>query len=228
MAHLAHNHTAEDCVELVTIFQSLSKEDTKTVASLVSDKHYQSGEYIYQAGNSADALTIVAHGQAKVFQIATNGKEQMLRILQTGDFDGEAALFSNKDRTSFAQALMDTDVCQIKRSDFQKLMKTSPELAVNMVNAFGQRIVQLEQQTTEAATSSIESRLASYLLETSAGLKKEQFELPLKKKDIATYLGTTPETISRKLSSLAKDELIEKKSNTLIKILDADGLAMVE
>lgn len=228
MAHLAHNHTAEDCVELVTIFQSLSEEDTKTVASLVNDKHFESGEYIYQAGDPADTLTIVAHGQAKVFQIAANGKEQMLRILQTGDFDGEAALFSNEDRTSFAQALMPTDVCQIRRSDFQKLMKSSPELAVNMVNAFGQRIVQLEQQTTEAATSSVESRLASYLLETSAGLKQEEFELPLKKKDIATYLGTTPETISRKLSSLAKDELIEKKSNTLIKILDADGLAMVE
>jgi cAMP-binding proteins - catabolite gene activator and regulatory subunit of cAMP-dependent protein kinases len=228
MGKLAHDHTAEDCVELVTIFQNLSKTDKDTIATLVTHHHYTSGEYLFSAGDAADSLLIVAHGQAKVFQMAANGKEQMLRILQTGDFDGEAALFSNSDHNSFAQALMDTDVCQISRQDFQKLMQKTPEMAVNMVNALGRRIAQLEQQTTEVTTSSVESRLASYLLETSAGLDEEVFTLPLKKKDIATYLGTTPETISRKLTSLAKQGMIEKISNNKFKILDADRLMMID
>jgi cAMP-binding proteins - catabolite gene activator and regulatory subunit of cAMP-dependent protein kinases len=97
-----------------------------------------------------------------------------------------------------------------------------------MVNAFGKRIVKLEQQNTEVTTYSVESRLANYLLETSAGLKSEAFTLPLKKKDIATYLGTTPETISRKLSTLEKQGLITKLSSSKIKILDANGLALVD
>ncbi|GEO79700.1 transcription regulator [Companilactobacillus mindensis DSM 14500] len=228
MAKLAHDHTAEDCVELVTIFQNLSETDLETVATLVTDHHYKSGEYLFTAGDAADSLLILAHGQAKVFQMAANGKEQMLRILQTGDFDGEAALFANSDHNSFAQALMDTDVCQISRQDFQKLMQETPELAVNMVNALGRRVAQLEQQTTEVTTSSVESRLANYLLETSAGLDKTVFTLPLKKKDIATYLGTTPETISRKLTSLAKQGMIQKISNNEFKILNADRLMMID
>jgi cAMP-binding proteins - catabolite gene activator and regulatory subunit of cAMP-dependent protein kinases len=228
MAKLAHDHTAEDCVELVTIFQNLSETDLETVATLVTDHHYKSGEYLFTAGDAADSLLILAHGQAKVFQMAANGKEQMLRILQTGDFDGEAALFANSDHNSFAQALMDTDVCQISRQDFQKLMQETPELAVNMVNALGRRVAQLEQQTTEVTTSSVESRLANYLLETSAGLDETVFTLPLKKKDIATYLGTTPETISRKLTSLAKQGMIQKISNNEFKILDADRLMMID
>lgn len=228
MGKLAHDHTAEDCVELVTIFQNLSKTDLETVATLVTHHHYKSGEYLFSAGDEADSLIIVAHGQAKVFQMSSNGKEQMLRILQTGDFDGEAALFSNTDHSSFAQTLMDTDVCQISRQDFQKLMQETPEMAVNMVNALGRRIAQLEQQTTEVTTSSVESRLANYLLETSAGLNEEVFTLPLKKKDIATYLGTTPETISRKLTSLNEQGMIEKISNNKFKILDADRLMMID
>lgn len=228
MAKLAHDHTAEDCVELVTIFQNLSETDLETVATLVTDHHYKSGEYLFTAGDAADSLLILAHGQAKVFQMAANGKEQMLRILQTGDFDGEAALFANSDHNSFAQALMDTDVCQISRQDFQKLMQETPELAVNMVNALGRRVAQLEQQTTEVTTSSVESRLANYLLETSAGLDETVFTLPLKKKDIATYLGTTPETISRKLTSLAKQGMIQKISNNEFKILNADRLMMID
>jgi cAMP-binding proteins - catabolite gene activator and regulatory subunit of cAMP-dependent protein kinases len=123
MAKLAHDHTAEDCVRLVPIFQSLPKEDLEVIASVVSHHHFSSGDYLFQAGDPATSLSIVAHGQAKVFQMAANGKEQMLRILQTGDFDGESSLFSNADHTSFAQALMDTDVCQISRTDFQKLMQ---------------------------------------------------------------------------------------------------------
>ncbi|MQS44644.1 Crp/Fnr family transcriptional regulator [Lactobacillus salsicarnum] len=223
---MAHEHTGEDCLSLVTIFQSLPEKDLAIVADIVSAHHFKAGEFLYQAGDEANALMIVAHGQAKVYQIAANGKEQMLRILQTGEFDGEAALFSNSERTSFAEALMDTDVCQISRGDFQKLMKSSPELAVNMVNAFGQRITQLEQQTTEVTTASVESRLANYLLETSAGLDDARFTLPLKKKDIATYLGTTPETISRKLTKMASDNLLENKG-LQVKILDSDGLAML-
>ncbi|AKP67502.1 Crp/Fnr family transcriptional regulator [Companilactobacillus ginsenosidimutans] len=226
MVKLAHEHTDEDCLSLVTIFQSLPERDIATLAEIVSEHHYKSGEFLYHAGDNADSLMIIAHGQAKVFQIAANGKEQMIRILQTGDFDGEAALFENDERNSFAQTLMDTDVCSISRNDFQKLMKTSPELAVNMVNAFGQRITQLEQQNTEVTTASVESRLANYLLETSAGLDEERFTLPLKKKDIATYLGTTPETISRKLTKMADDNLLENKG-LKVKILDSDGLAML-
>ena len=226
MAKLAHNHTNEDCLSLVTIFQSLPEKDLKTVADIVSERHYHSGEFLYHAGDEADSLMIISRGQAKVFQIAASGKEQMIRILQTGDFDGEAALFESNDRTSFAQALMDTDVCSISRSDFQKLMQTSPKLAVNMVNAFGQRITQLETQNTEVTTASVESRLANYLLETSAGLDEKRFTLPLKKKDIATYLGTTPETISRKLSKMSADNLLENKGLT-VRILDPDGLSLL-
>lgn len=228
MGKLAHDHTAEDCVELVPIFQNLSKTDKETIATLVTHHHYQSGEYLFNAGSSADSLMIVAHGQAKVFQMSANGKEQMLRILQTGDFDGEVSLFENSDHNSFAQALMETEVCQISRSDFQSLMQTTPELAVNMVNALGRRVAQLEQQNTEVTTASVESRLASYLLETHAGLNEDIFSLPLKKKDIATYLGTTPETISRKLTSLAKQGMIQKISNNQFKILDADRLMMID
>lgn len=226
MVKLAHDHTNEDCLSLVTIFQSLPEKDLATVADIVSERHYKAGEFLYHAGESADSLMIIAHGQAKVYQMSANGKEQMLRILQTGDFDGEAALFENDERNSFAQTLMDTDVCSISRTDFQKLMTSSPKLAVNMVNAFGQRITQLEQQTTEVTTASVESRLANYLLETSAGLDEAKFTLPLKKKDIATYLGTTPETISRKLTKMADEELIENKG-LKVKIIDEDGLAML-
>ena len=54
-----------------------------------------------------------------------------------------------------------------------------------------------------------------------------EIELPMSKKDLASYLGTTPETISRKLADLENEGYIKQKSGRKIEILDLDGLLLV-
>jgi len=217
-----------ECVQLVPIFQELATGQLDTIESIVQHHHYQPGETIFNAADSLDTLLIVAGGQVKVYQLAANGREQLLYLLQTGDIDGEAALFENKQRTSYAEALVPTDICSIRRDDFQHLMQTYPSISINVLNVFGKRLTQLEKQTTSTATESVEARLANYLTETAASLDVSAFKLPLKKKDLATFLGTTPETISRKLTSFEKQGLITQKPGKVIQINDADQLLLVE
>ncbi|MFC6169505.1 Crp/Fnr family transcriptional regulator [Loigolactobacillus jiayinensis] len=218
---------AEQCIKLVPIFQTLSDAERAQIAPLVQHRHYASGESVFAAGDIVGSLMIVAHGQVKITQIAANGKEQLLYLLNPGDFDGEAALFTASTRQNFGTALAATDVCMIRRQDFQKQLQTSPQLALNILNAFGQRLASVAEQSTQATTASIEERLANYLLET-AGDQTDEFKLPMKKKDIASYLGTTPETISRKFRDFTDAGLIEKLAVNRFRILDADGLALIE
>lgn len=225
---MAHNgEHAEQCIKLVPIFQTLSDAERAEIAPLVQHRHFTVGESLFAAGDVVESLMIVAHGQVKITQIAANGKEQLLYLLNPGDFDGEAALFTASTRQNFGTALAATDVCMIRRQDFQKQLKVSPQLALNILNAFGQRLANVAEQSTQATTASIEERLANYLLET-AGDTADDFKLPMKKKDIASYLGTTPETISRKFRDFADDGLIEKLAVNRFRILDANGLALVE
>ncbi|WP_137596876.1 Crp/Fnr family transcriptional regulator [Paucilactobacillus kaifaensis] len=216
-----------ECISLVPLFDQLTHEDKKTIESIVHQHHYQPGETIFSAGDSLDALMIIASGQVKVYQLAENGKEQLLYLLQTGDFEGESALFSQATRQSFGEALLPTAVCQIERSDFQKLMMQYPSISINLLNEFGNRLSKLEKRTTQATTSSIESRLADYLVETAAGMQVTTFKLPLKKKDLATYLGTTPETISRKLKDFEDQGLISQGGGKKITIEDGDALTLI-
>lgn len=217
-----------ECVQLVPIFQELATEQLDTIESIVLHHHYQTGETIFSADDPLDQLMIVSAGQVKVYQLAANGREQLLYLLQSGDIDGEAALFENQRRTSFGEALVPTDICSIRREDFQELMQKYPSISINVLNVFGKRLTKLERQTTSTATESVEARLANYLTETAASLKTDTFKLPLKKKDLATFLGTTPETISRKLTRFEQQGLITQKAGKTIQINDADQLLLAE
>lgn len=219
---------AENCVRLVPIFQTLDERDIAEIARLVRDHQLPAGAFLFTEGTAADRLYILAHGQAKVTQSTAAGREQLLRVLGAGDFDGEGVLFTKGEHTTSAEALTPLSICTISQRDFQALLKQKPALALNVLNALGQRVVALEAQTTEQAVASVGERLANYLVETAGAMGQLSFDLPLKKKDLAQYLGTTPETVSRKLAHFEAAGLIRQSGRQHIEVLDTDGLALEE
>ncbi|AFR99575.1 Crp/Fnr family transcriptional regulator [Lentilactobacillus buchneri] len=217
---------ALECVNLVPMFQSLPEDQKTEVAKLVVQHHYPKGTIIYLAGDKVGHFMILEAGQVKISQVAANGKEQLLKVLQPGDFDGEAALFNGDQRNMAATALVDSNVCQIEQDAFQKLLQKSPQLSVSLLATMSQQINSLQEEKTLSSTADMAGKLAKYLVETGAALDENPFKLPLKKKDIATYLGTTPETISRTFKQLTSKGLIEAKGSQ-VKIIDEDGLDML-
>lgn len=221
------HHDAIACVKLVPIFQQLDHQTVSSIADLVQERHVKKGEFVFLAGDEDESLSIIAHGQVKVTQSTASGREQLIRLLQTGDFDGESGLFEPGERQTSAEALTDAQVCQISRHDFQALLQRSQPVALNMLNALGKRVAQLEAQAAATLTTSVGERLANYLVETSSALGETEYDLPLQKKDLALYLGTSPETISRKLGQFASQGLIKQQGRNHISLLDIDGLMMV-
>lgn len=217
---------ALECVNLVPMFHSLPEDQKTEVAKLVVQHHYPKGTIIYLAGDKVGHFMILEAGQVKISQVAANGKEQLLKVLQPGDFDGEAALFNGDQRNVTATALVDSNVCQIEQGAFQKLLQKSPQLSVSLLATMSQQINSLQEEKTLSSTADMAGKLAKYLVETGAALDENPFKLPLKKKDIATYLGMTPETISRTFKQLTSKGLIEAKGSQ-VKIIDEDGLDML-
>ena len=88
-----------------------------------------------------------------------------------------------------------------------------PSISLKILAEFSNRLEQSEKQTTRFATEKVETRIALFLAEC---LEREdqsnEFEFPMSKKDLASYLGTTPETISRKMSDLEEEGYIKQKS----------------
>ena len=137
MQEQAHCHHCTDhddyCISLVPIFNHLEEEQMDEVMALIHSKSYKKGEDIYQTGNASDALYIVRRGRVKIYRISESGKEQILRILNPGDFTGELALFNESVHDAFASALVDTDICMIKRNDLQNLLLKYPNISMKIL-----------------------------------------------------------------------------------------------
>ncbi|MDR7855241.1 Crp/Fnr family transcriptional regulator [Tissierella sp.] len=189
---------------------------------------FKKGEIIYRAGDFSDSLYIVNKGKIKIYRLSESGKEQLVRILHVGDFTGELALFKESVREAYAEAMEKTEVCTIKRQDLQELLMKYPSISLKILNEFSNRLGQSEKQTARFAAEKVETRLALFLAEcVDSEEQSSEIILPMSKKDLASYLGTTPETISRKLYDLEDAGLIKQKQHRKIEILDLDGLLLV-
>lgn len=210
----AHAHSSHvGCVSLVPIFNHLDDESMSQIAKKANHKDLKRGEYLYQAMDEDDSIYIVHRGQVRIFHLSENGKEQLIRILNPGDFTGEWTIFSSDEyHEHFAEATKNSSICAIQRDDLHELMNDHPAIAMKILEAMSERLHQSEKQTASVAIEQVTNRII-YYLEDLAGIDADDevtVELPMTRKDIASYLGTTPETLSRKFKELEEKELIRQ------------------
>lgn len=228
-SHQCHHHAGapKACVSLVPIFNHLEVEQLEEIMAVAQSVSFEKGEIIFHAGDRSDSLYIVNKGKVKIFRLSETGKEQLVRILNPGDFTGELALFRNDMHESFAEAMTDTQVCTIHQADLQELLLKYPSISLKILAEFSNRLDQSEKQTTRFATEKVETRIALFLTECLEDSQSKEFLLPMSKKNLASYLGTTPETISRKLSEFEDHGFIKQKAHKKIEIIDLDGLLLI-
>lgn len=226
--HVNCSGNNESCVAIVPIFNHLEKNQMEEIMGVTHSVAYKKGEVIYSAGDQADSLYIINMGRVRIYRLSEAGKEQLLRILKPGDFTGELALFNETLHEAYASAMVDTSICTVKRSDFQDLLLKYPSISLKVMAEFSRRLERAERQTTRLATEKVETRIALFLAEClEVGNMNNEITLPMSKKDLASYLGTTPETISRKLYELETLGYIRLISNKKIQILDLDSLFLI-
>lgn len=224
-----HEHPIDshrNCVASVPVFNHLEEKQLDEIVEITQTVTFKKREVLYQAGDASDSLYIVNKGKVKNYRLTESGKEQLLRILTPGEASGEYALFTESIHESYAEAITDTSVCMIDRLDLQNLLLKYPSISLSFLEVFSKRLEDSERQTTLFATEKVETRVALFLAQC-LDEPSNIVSLPMSKKDLASYLGTTPETISRRLTQLENKGHIKRQSNTTIEIVNLDGLLLV-
>lgn len=225
--HECSSNNNGHCISLVPIFNHLEKEQMDEIMKTVKSTSYKKGEVIYSAGEESSSLYIVNKGKIKIYRLSETGKELLLRILEPGDFTGELALFKETTHEAYAEAMMDTEVCMINRMDLQQFLIKYPSISLKILSEFSNRLEISEKQTTRFATERVETRIALFLAECVEAENSLEFILPMSKKDLASYLGTTPETVSRRLADIEEQGIIKQKTHKKIEVLDLDQLLLI-
>lgn len=219
--------THAGCIRLVPIFNHLDEESMMKIATKVRHKNFKRGEYLYQAADEDDTVYIVHQGQVRIFHLSESGKEQLIRVLNPGDFTGEWTIFSpNAYHEHYAEATRNSAICAINQNDLLDLLNEYPEISIKILSSMSERLQESERQTASVATESVVNRII-YYLEGLADTETEDevtVELPMTRKDLSSYLGTTPETLSRRFKELEKKGVIKPLTKNKIYIPSIEEL----
>ena len=217
------------CVSRVPIFQGLTREEQLRVAEFVRPVHVAKGETVYSPGQSVSRLLVMHSGQLKVSRPAANGQEQILRTVTDGDVVGERAFLTGHLPNDLVVALVDSRMCVFDHADLSALLRDYPDVGLRMLRTLSDRLASVERLLAAITSSDVSARIAAYLLDLPGSIRDgvPTVWLPLAKPEIASYLGTTPETLSRRLAALAASGVIELHGRREVTILDIDGLERV-
>lgn len=217
----------EELVARVPIFSKLTAEQLGEVAARVRPKKFKRNEQLYSAGDVNPTLMILHSGRVKIYRITESGHEQLIRVLEAGDFLGETTFMSGAATDHFAAVVDEADICTFHHDDIRDYLLRFPSVAVTMLETLSARLGSTEQQLSSHAGEDAEHRVAHYLLDLAEAQGRSTLHLPIAKKDIASYLGLTPETLSRRLAQFEEAGWIALHPKRRVDLLDPDALASV-
>lgn len=216
----------KNCIEIVPIFSNLSYEEMMEVARITTEKTYEKGEMIYMAGDKGEKLYVIHTGKVKVTRFTESGKEQVIRVLGPGEFMGELSLFSPLPLTDNGETLSKTRVCMIDGEKLKELMKKYPTIAFKVMEELSSRLDKAEDLIENISLHGVEKRLASTLIRMAN--EKGEISLNMSKRDLASYIGMSQETLSRKLTAFQDMGIIKLIGHRRIILLDMDALEEIE
>jgi CRP-like cAMP-binding protein len=212
-------------ISLIPLFQGVEEHDLKKIREIAVDKFYDKGRTIFSEGDKGIGFYVVADGRVKIYKVSMDGKEQILHIYGPGSPFGEVAVFAGKNFPANAETLLKSHLLFFPRAAFVELISNNPSLSLNMLAMLSMRLRQFTVQVENLSLKEVPGRLASYLIYLAREQGVEDVvSLPLSKGQLASLLGTIPETLSRILSKMSVSGLIVVDGRE-IKLLDMPGLA---
>ena len=190
---------------------------------IVIDQMFRRGQTIFLEGEEGTGFYVVVAGKVKVYKLAPDGKEQILHIFGPGEPFAEVPVFAGQRFPANAEALEESRLFFFPRAAFVELIRRHPSLALNMLAVMSRRLRQLAGLVEDLSLKEVPARLAAYILYQSERRQEVEFELEIAKGQLASLLGTIPETLSRILAKMVKENFIQS-SGPRIKIIDKTGL----
>ena len=213
-----------DQIASIPLFQGLPRKQHEDLSMIVVDQVFIRGQSVFSEGDEGNGFYVLISGRIKVFKMSPEGKEQILHLFGPGEPFGEVAVFAGKNFPANAETLTESRVFFFPRAAFIDLVAKNPALALNMMAVLSGRLRRLTNLVEDLSLKEVPGRLAAYLLLLSDKNKKAmRVELEVSKNQLASLLGTIPETLSRILARMTRERLI-RADGKKIDIVDRKAL----
>lgn len=215
-----------------SICRSASDETLRELGRISRIRTYSKGEGIITEGDESSLVGNVVEGIVKLANTSSNGEQQIVGLLYPSDFFGR--VYADQVRFSY-EAATDVTLCCVDRHAFETFLERHPDLEHELLLTTLDELDAVREWAAMMSCHTTMERLASFLfiLSKRSGaqhcLHRDAVDhplimLPIGRRDIAAYLGTTPETLSRNLQTLVRADVIRPLDTNRFELVDEAGL----
>jgi CRP/FNR family transcriptional regulator len=208
--------------------RGLSHDEFESLMSIVKrERPLEKGEPLFELGQPFKSLFAIRTGSVKVFLPTNEGDEQIVGFHMPGEllgFDG----MGHDCHACSAVALESSSICELPYSRLHDLAHELPGLSDHFMTLMSNEIADEHAMMLMLAKKSAEARMATFLISLSnrfnkRGFSAKQFNLTMSRHDIANYLGLAVETVSRIMTHM-QDEGIINVDRRFVSIADMPRL----
>lgn len=186
----------------------LTGGDDPKIENAINDlprKQFKPGDTVYPSNVRSGTLFLLKSGRVQVSRTAANGQVHEVKMLEPGTIFGDAPALGQSMFGTTATATEATKVIVITPADFDKLVASSPEMALNVLRKVGSRLVEADRQHEQAAFQPVAGRIAAMLL---ANADKGGNVTGQTQQQIAEMLGVYRETVTNAIGEMKAEKVI--------------------
>jgi CRP-like cAMP-binding protein len=198
------------------LFQNLPEQALNMLQGILMERTFAKGDNIFTEEEESVGFYIVIKGKVKVYKLSFEGKEQILHIVGGKELLGAVSAFAGSPYPAYADAIEKTQAFFFPRKEFLSLIKEEPSVVMNIMANLSMRLQHFTKMIENLSLKEVPGRLGAYLLYLckSTGCS-DTMEMDISKGQLASLLGTSPETLSRILKKLSDKGILEVKGRNI-------------
>lgn len=197
------------------LFKELDDYELTKIANISIAREWKKQSHVFLQGDPLENVYFIYDGKIKVYKSDIHGKEQIVAIMKKGEMFPHVGFFRKGDYPAYAEVLEPSTLIAVPISKFESVLIEYPELCIKVFKVLGEKIVDLQNRLEEQILNNTYEQIVKLIIRLAQKHGKEledgtiQLKSEFTNRDLASMIGTTRETISRTLTKMKKDELIE-------------------
>jgi len=195
-----------------SFLDSLNRKDAIFFKEHLSLESIPRGIELYKEDNLPKKVYIIKYGKIKIYQKNINGDSQIMYIYSTDEIFGFRPMLCNENNFTSAMTMEDSEIYTIEKKDFLFVVNKSINLALLLLRYSSQEFMVLKNLISASFQKEAKKRIALSLLIMEKKYEQSgilQTYIGISRSDLASFSGTTNETLARILSSFKDEKAIE-------------------
>lgn len=198
----------------VELFASFSDEAMASVAAAAEERALERNDVLFTEDDVGTELYVVISGRIAIANVAMDGRESVVALMEAGDLFGEMDLFDGGGRSAAARALEPSVVIAIPYQAVRAVYEADPGLLWPVVALLARRIRVTDEALADAMFLDVTGRTAKRLLDLAG--ESDEFELPVTQEELAGMVGASRERVNKAISSFLRLGWLEQRDGSYV------------